>query len=54
MMDYEMWANFGPEEDECADDRCYCDRCMEEPEDDSDIEINEKPREGARETWTGA
>ena len=50
-MDYEMWATFGPEED---DETCACDRCNGEPEDDSDIEINDKPRECAREPWSGA
>jgi hypothetical protein len=53
-VNYETWANFGPEEDECADDGCQCDKCNGEPEDTSDIEINDKPREGKNETWTGA
>jgi hypothetical protein len=54
-MDYETWANFGPEYDECTcdGDDCQCDKCNGEPEDASDIEINDKPREGVRETWTG-
>ncbi len=54
-MDYETWANFGPEDDdECAgDETCACDRCNGELEDDSDIEINDKPREGVRAPWPG-
>ena len=50
IMDYETWANFGPEEDECADDGCQCDKCNGEPE----FKENEKPREGRNEPWVGA
>ncbi len=55
IVNYETWAKFGPDEDERADDeKCACGRCNGEPEDTSDIEINDKPREGVRETWPGA
>ena len=45
-MDYETWANFGPEDDE-EDTGCQCDKCNGEPE----FEENDKPREGVREPW---
>lgn len=47
-MDY-----YGPEEEE-TDDGCQCDKCGGEPEDTSDVDINDKPREGKREPWPGA
>lgn len=54
-MDYETWVNFGPEEDECErDEKCACYKCNGEREDDSDIDINDKPRECKNEPWTGA
>lgn len=43
----------GPGEEESEAVNCDCDKCNGEPEDDSDIEINDKPREGVRENWTG-
>lgn len=43
---------YGPNDDE--DTGCQCDRCNGEPEDTSDIEINDKPREGKNEPWPGA
>ncbi len=53
-MDYETWATFGPGDDECAgDETCDCDKCNGEEEDASDIEINDKPREGVRTPWPG-
>ena len=53
-MNYETYATFGPEDDDCAgDETCACDRCNGEPEDASDIEINDKPREGVRAPWPG-
>lgn len=52
---FDAWLTRGPEDDDCAgDETCACDKCNGEPEDDSDIEINDKPREGVRENWTGA